>query len=107
MQRNDQGGRNKAVTIEGLVFEPVSTFVDRGATVTWANSDGVTHTVTSGKPGKQGVPGVSGDTKANLDGLFDADLDGGENIEFTFRESGTFPYFCKIHTSMRGRVIVR
>jgi plastocyanin len=107
MERSDRGGRNKAVTIAGLAFEPVRTFVDRGATVRWANSDGVMHTVTSGTPGKQGVPGVSGDTKANLDGLFDAALDGGENVVFTFRESGTFPYFCKIHTSMRGRVLVR
>ena len=96
------------VVIEGIAFEPNEITIASGETVTWVNEDEVDHTVTSGIPGKQGVPGVSEGTEARLDGLFDEALpDAGATFSFTFDEAGTFSYFCEVHASMRGVVTVR
>lgn len=94
--------------IEGLVFEPNSVTVDVGDSVTWINEDEVDHTVTSGRPGDQGVPGVDEATKPELDGNFDAPLErAGSTFSFTFEERGTFTYFCRVHAAMKAEVTVR
>ncbi|MEA2517177.1 MAG: Cupredoxin-like domain, partial [Actinomycetota bacterium] len=39
---------------------------------------------------------------------FDGDLpDESSTFGFTFKESGTFNYFCQVHPSMVGKIIVR
>ena len=82
-----------AVTIAGFAFDPASIEVSAGATVTWTNDDGAQHTVTAGEPG------TPEDTFAET-------LDPGSSAEITFDEAGTFPYFCTIHPSMTGEVVV-
>lgn len=65
------------------------------------------HTVTSGKPGDQGVPGLDNAKPSKPDGLFDGTLaDAGDTFEFTFDEAGTFVYFCRVHPVMTARVVV-
>ena len=96
------------VVIEGLVFEPDSVTIDAGDTVTWTNKDAVDHTVTSGSPGDQGVPGVDEATEPELDGNFDEPLErAGSTFSFTFEERGTYSYFCRVHAAMKAVVIVR
>ena len=96
------------MVIEGIAFAPGDITIDAGETVMWLNEDEVDHTVTSGTPGKQGIPGVKEGTEARLDGLFDEALpNAGATFSFTFDEPGTYPYFCEIHASMRGRVTVK
>ena len=65
-----------------------------GDTVSWSNDDTAAHTVTSGTPD-------------GMDGIFDSNLFmAGSTFEFTFDESGTYPYFCMVHPWMTGEIIV-
>ncbi len=78
------------VNISGLAFSPQTLTVAKGTTVTWTNNDSTTHTVTSDS------------------GVWDSgDLAPGKTFSFTFNQTGTFPYHCKIHTFMTAKVIVQ
>jgi plastocyanin len=91
---DDGGGEDgAAVTIASSAFEPQSLEVTAGTTVTWTNEDGFAHTVTAGAPGSP-------------EDTFAESLEGGDEAEITFDEAGTFPYFCNIHPSMTGEVVV-
>jgi len=80
-----------AVLIEDFSFLPPHIQVTAGDTVTWTHgSDPEPHTVTAD------------------DGSFGStDLeDEGVTFELTFAEPGEFPYFCEVHSDMRGLVTV-
>ena len=96
------------VDVRGIAYEPSEVEVAAGATVTWVNFDeGVTHTVTSGAPQKQGVPGVSADKPARPDGVLDGELaTDGEEFSYTFDDEGEYEYFCTVHAGMKGVVVV-
>jgi plastocyanin len=99
---------NKQVTIQGIAFTPQNLTVPAGTTVTWTNKDPVKHTVTSGKPGRDAIPGVSKGTAPKLTGVFDHAMSpSGATFSFKFTKPGTYPYFCRIHTSLRGVITVR
>lgn len=97
-----------AVTVEHVAFAPASLEVDAGTEVTWTNRDAnVVHTATSGIPGDKGVPGLDNGTKPKPDGLFDGEMDGADaSYSFTFDEPGTYAYFCRVHQSMTGEIVV-
>ena len=82
------------ISIKGFAFNPNQPSVAKGATITWSNDDGTTHTVTSGVPG-------------TLSGKFDQRVEPGKTFSFTFSESGTYDFFCNIHNSMRGTITVK
>lgn len=96
------------VTLEAIAFDPDRLDVSVGTTVRWTNEDeGVAHTVTSGKPKKEGIPGLSEDKEGQPDGVFNAKLnDAGDTFEFTFDKPGTYIYFCAIHAPMTGTIVV-
>ena len=95
------------VVVEGIAFEPETLTVSVGETVTWVNEDPVDHTVTAGRPGEQGVPGVSEGTKPKTTGMFDDALERrGSTFSFTFEKAGTYEYFCRVHVAMRGVITV-
>ena len=96
------------VTIAAIAFEPPAIEVARGDSVVWANEDeSVEHTITSGRPGDRGVPGLDNAKPDRPDGIFDGTVaDAGDTFEFTFDELGTFEYFCRVHPVMTGSVIV-
>ena len=104
----DEDAAAASVALEAIAFEPAELEVDAGTTVTWTNQDeGVAHTVTSGNPKKQGVPGISEDRPGKPDGVFAGDLpDAGDTYEFTFDDPGTYRYFCEIHAPMTGTIVV-
>ena len=86
---------NGIVTAEGLAFSPRSIEVQAGGKVTWTNKDGAPHTTTSG-------------TSGSKDGRWEGQLGAsGGTFSFTFPAAGTFNYFCAIHTSMTGTVVVK
>lgn len=90
-----------------IAFKPAKLRVLRSTEVTWTNKDaGVAHTVTSGVGGTNAVAGVSDGEPNKPDGTFDGDLPEEGSFSYTFTESGTFEYFCEIHPSMRGTVVV-
>ena len=74
----------------GPFFIPANTQITSGTVLTWTNKDYVAHTATSGD-------GFSFDTKTILPD---------QSVSLTFKNKGTFPYFCKIHPWMMGSVTV-
>lgn len=78
-----------SISIEGFAFEPDTIIVDSGTEVIWINNHEVVHTIVS-------------------QGLFESEvLNRGDEFRFTFSEPGEYDYYCGIHPSMRGKVIVR
>lgn len=90
---SDSDDTGSDVTISNFEFDPPILEVTAGSTVRWTNDDGVTHTVTAGSPGT-----ASGD--------FDGSLDAGASAQITLDETGTIDYFCAIHPTMTGQVVV-
>jgi plastocyanin len=83
-------GANEVFIID-MAFSPSSLSVSAGTTVKWTNQDAVVHTVTS-------VPA----------GLFDSgSIPKGGTFSYTFSTAGTYNYYCAIHPSMLGVVIVQ
>jgi plastocyanin len=80
----------ETVEIADLAFAPEELSVAVGTEVTWVNNDpDLPHTATSD------------------DDVFDSgNLTEGDEFSFTFDEAGTFSYFCQVHPTMRGTVVV-
>ncbi len=76
-------------------YDPSPVYVVANGTVTWNNKDTVVHTVTSG----------NGFSDPNMGKEFDSGLLGGIFVH-RFNTTGTFDYFCQIHPTMVGKVIV-
>ena len=97
------------VEVVNIAFKPQTLEVAVGDKVTWTSGDqGVKHTVTAGTPGEDGVPGVSDAQESAKTGEFDGPLDdAGATFSHTFSEAGSFAYFCEVHPSMTGEVVVR
>ncbi len=85
-----QGG-TVSVSIVDFAFNPKTITVPVGTTVRWTNNGSAPHTVTSTSSPRAFDSGT---------------LNPGDSFEFTFKTAGQFPYFCEIHPSMRGMVIV-
>ena len=92
-----------ASTLADKAFSPNPVNVKIGDTLTWVNEDSVFHTVVSGNPSSGGETGK----------VFDSGLSGptalttkGKTFSHTFTEKGEFPYFCQLHPTMIGKVIV-
>jgi len=91
------GGTSSSVTIpvgaEALgnrAFNPGELTVAVGDTVTWVNTDTVSHTSTS-----------------NAAGWESGTIAPGRQFSFTFATAGSFPYRCRIHPGMVGTVVAR
>jgi plastocyanin len=91
------GGASSSVTIPSgaevlgnRAFNPGEITVAIGDTVTWVNTDTVSHTSTS-----------------NAAGWESGTIAPGRQFSFTFGTAGTFPYHCRIHPGMVGTVVVR
>lgn len=97
MASHDMGamdGDEVMVSMQNFVFVEDRIEVSVGTTVTWTNADVTRHTVTSG----------ADDT---ADGAFDSDdIEAGGTFSQTFDEAGEFAYFCDIHPTMTGVVVV-
>ncbi len=84
------------IGLEAPFFTPNVLNIKAGTTVTFVNTDGNAHTVTSVKAGS-----------TESDGTFDSGyLTPGKTFTFTFDKPGTYEYICQIHTHMRGTVNV-
>jgi plastocyanin len=79
-----------AETKGAAAYAPNPINVSVGSSVTWTNTDSVTHTVTS-------------DNSVFNSGTLPA----GQSYSFTFSTAGTFPYHCTLHPGMVGTVVVQ
>jgi len=82
--------KGSRVVIEGLCFKPTVVHIVTGGLVTWLNKDPVVHAVT-------GAAQSFGDYTG---------LGPGQEVTHTFKEAGTYPYFCYFHPGMAGTVVV-
>jgi amicyanin len=78
------------VLITGMQYKAATHKIKVGEKVVWRNADAMPHTVTS----TDGGPLNSGQ------------LGKGGKYSFTFKEPGTYSYYCSYHPSMKGTVIV-
>ena len=90
------------VEVGGFKFAPATATVDQGDTVTWSWAGPDTnHTVTS-DPGQA-------DAFDSHDGVPTNQVAGpppGGTFSHTFNTPGSFTYFCRVHPSMKGKVVV-
>jgi len=78
-----------ASTLTSTTFAPDAVDVSAGATVTWTNNDGVSHTSTSDA------------------GVWDSGIvQPGGQFSVSFPTAGTYRYHCLIHPGMIGTVVV-
>ena len=77
------------VKIDNFTFAPAQLTVKAGTTVIWRNEDDIPHTVASS-------------TRAFKSKALDTD----DRFSFTFRDAGTYEYFCSLHPHMRGTILV-
>jgi plastocyanin len=78
------------VLIDNYAFSPGSLTVKVGTTVTWINQDDDAHTVDS----------TQGKFKS-------ATLNKGDRFEFRFTAAGEYPFYCRFHPKMTGKIIVQ
>lgn len=78
------------VTIYNYKFAPEVLTVPAGTTVTWTNKDDIPHSV------------VSSDKRFTQSG----GLDTGDTYSYTFKDAGTYEYFCSLHPFMKGKIVV-
>jgi plastocyanin len=82
-------------------FNPSPLSVKAGDTVIWRNDDVEIHTVTSSDPSSNSLAM----TNKNRE-LDSGPLNPRQTFEHTFEKPGKYNYFCMIHPSMTGEVVV-
>jgi plastocyanin len=81
--------RSEKVEIVEFTYGPDPVTVQEGGKVIWLNKDTAPHTATAD------------------DGSFDTGtIERGKLKSETFKQAGTYPYFCEIHPTMHGTVEV-
>jgi Icc protein len=79
------------IKIDNFSFNPPSTTVPAGTTITWVNADDVPHKIVSS------------------DGKFTASppVDTNDRYAFRFAQPGRYAYFCGLHPKMTGVIVVQ
>ena len=84
-----EAAKSEKVEIVEFTYQPDPVVVQVGGKVIWQNQDTAPHTATAD------------------DGSFDTGtIEKGKTGSETFKEAGTFTYFCEIHPTMHGTVEV-
>jgi plastocyanin len=103
-----QSGGNKVSIVEGAstmtdkAFDPNPANVKVGDSVTWTNNDSQPHTVVSGTGSSDPNMGKEFDSSPGLKTL----LAPNQTFDHKFTTAGEFPYFCLVHPTMVGKVVV-
>jgi plastocyanin len=84
-----EAARAEKVEIVDFAYDPDPVVIQVGGKVTWINQDSAPHTATAD------------------DGSFDTgNLEEGKLKSETFKQPGTFTYFCEVHPTMHGTLEV-
>jgi plastocyanin len=84
-----EAAKAEKVRIVEFTYQPDPVVVQAGGKVTWQNEDTAPHTAT-----------------ADDDSFDTGTIEKGKTGSETFKEPGTFAYFCELHPTMRGTVEV-
>jgi plastocyanin len=79
------------ITIKEYKYVPATLNMMAGTKVTWVNQDDVPHTIIDSSPSKT---------------FHSAALDTNDSYSFTFAKPGTYHYFCTLHPTMVGTIVV-
>jgi plastocyanin len=92
IQQTGQQAHNNTIIIKNFAFNPPELTINKGESVTWINKDPypTVHTVSS-----------DDHTSFNFKMIYD------QNGTKRFDVAGEYPYHCSIHTSMKGKIIVK
>jgi len=82
--------RVHTVKIQNFVFTPAELTVARGDTVVWSNTDFVPHSTTARN--------AAWDSKA---------IEANGAWRFATGDAGRYDYYCVLHLSMKGTIVVR
>jgi len=91
-----------ASTLLDKAFSPNPINVKVGGTVTWTNKDSIFHTITSGTGPSDLNVGKQFDSSPGLKKFFLPN----QTFSHTFNTAGEFTYFCQVHPTMIGKVVV-
>jgi plastocyanin len=83
-----RGTETRWVRMVDDAYRPRNVTISRGTRVRWVNAGNSDHSATA-----------TGSWDSGL-------LDPGETFRRVFRRTGSFPYFCTAHPSMRGTITV-
>ena len=88
---------DSTIQIRDLAFAPLTTTINPGDTVVWANvEDVMPHNVSSGLVGRP-----------DAGQLFESPfIMPGDGFSYTFAEPGEYPYYCPLHPTMLGVIVV-
>jgi len=78
------------IEISNMQFTPARVVVKPGSQVTWIQQDAAPHVIIS----------------SNNNELRSATLRSGQSYTHTFDKPGTYEYYCSIHPSMKGTIVV-
>lgn len=84
-----EAAKSEKVDIVEFTYQPDPVVVQAGGKVIWQNQDAAPHTAT-----------------ADDDSFDTGTIEKGKLGSATFKEAGTFTYFCEIHPTMKGTVEV-
>jgi nitrite reductase (NO-forming) len=88
-----------ATTLGDKAYDPNPLRIKVESTVVWTNNDNIIHTVTSGTP-----------NAANVGEAFDSGLTAfitpAKTYSNKFTKTGEFTYFCRVHPTMVGKIVV-
>ncbi|HYG95933.1 MAG TPA: cupredoxin family copper-binding protein [Solirubrobacterales bacterium] len=84
-----EASKSEKVDIIEFTYQPDPVVVQVGGKVTWQNQDAAPHTAT-----------------ADDDSWDTGTIEKGKLGSETFKEAGTFAYYCEIHPTMKGTVEV-
>ena len=76
------------VEIDNFKFIPPQVDIAKGGTVTWTQKDSYNHTVKSA-------------------GFDSGELSQGQTFQHRFDEIGVYDYWCNLHPTMKGKIIVK
>lgn len=79
------------ILIQNFAFSPDTITINKGETIVWSNKDSAPHKIVS-------------DSGSELNS---ESLSNGATYSHTFAVAGTYDYHCGIHTSMKGKVVVK
>jgi len=82
------------IAIRNFAFDPQTLTVNAGSTVRWVNYDRVTHRIVF-------IDSAGRDTDADS-----SVLSSSQSWSYRFDTPGTYDYYCKIHSEMKGKIIV-
>jgi FtsP/CotA-like multicopper oxidase with cupredoxin domain len=96
---------SKVISMKFNRFDPMTTNITVGTTVTWINNEFSPHTVTSGTPEDPNAGQMFNSFPFTPSNPY---MSLNDTFKYTFNSTGTFDYHCTVHANtMKGTIVVQ